>query len=94
MGSGALPTPANCGALGCEYTYCLPHYPHFNDDFEQRAESISNTVMNILSLISLLVEGAREILPFVRLFAFLIEQEWDTIKAQDHGKGVICVATW
>ena len=50
--------------------------------------------MNILSLISLLVEGAREILPFVRLFAFLIEQEWDTIKAQDHGKGVICVATW
>ena len=50
--------------------------------------------MHFLSQISIPIEGVREILPFVRLFSFGIEYEWDAIKAQDHGKGVICASTW
>jgi predicted transcriptional regulator len=72
----------------------VSYYYHFNDDFEQRAESISNTVLNILTAMSVMVDGVREILPFLRPISQFCEVEWNTIKAQDHGKGVICAATW
>lgn len=72
----------------------ISYYPHLNDDFGQRAQSISNTVMNFLTAMSVMNDGVREILPFVRYFSQYIEVEWKSIKAQDHGKGVICAATW
>jgi hypothetical protein len=72
----------------------VSYYPHFNDDFEQRVKSISNTVMTFLTALSIMNDGVREILPFVRYFSQYIEVEWNSIKAQDHGKGVICAATW
>lgn len=75
-------------------TQTVSHCPPFNGDFEQRAQSISNTVMNFLTAMSLMNEGVREILPFVRYFSQYIDYEWSSIKAQDHGKGVICAATW
>jgi hypothetical protein len=59
-----------------------------------RAESISNTVMTFLTAMSVMNDGVREILPFIRYFSQYIEIEWKSIKAQDHGKGVICAATW
>lgn len=59
-----------------------------------RVHSISNTVMNFLTAMSLMYEGVREILPFVRYFSQYINFEWNSIKAQDHGKGVVCAATW
>ncbi len=75
-------------------SHTVSHHPHFNDDFEQRVQSISSTVMNFLAAMSLMYEGVREILPFVRYFSQYIDFEWNSIKAQDHGKGVICAATW
>jgi hypothetical protein len=50
--------------------------------------------MNFLTAMSLMNEGVREILPFVRYFSQYIDFEWKSINAQDHGKGVICAATW
>lgn len=93
MGSRTPPTSTNFDVLGCEFT-TVSYYPHFNDDFEQHAQSISNTVMNFLTAMSIMNDGVREILPFVRYFSQYIEIEWNSIKAQDHGKGVICAATW
>ncbi|KAH9061361.1 hypothetical protein EDB87DRAFT_1560535 [Lactarius vividus] len=59
-----------------------------------RVQSISSTVINFLTAMSVMYEGVREILPFVRYFSQYIDFEWNSIKAQDHGKGVICAATW
>ncbi|KAH9176417.1 hypothetical protein EDB89DRAFT_1903203 [Lactarius sanguifluus] len=59
-----------------------------------RVHSISSTVINFLIAMSVMYEGVREILPFVRYFSQYIDFEWNSIKAQDHGKGVICAATW
>ncbi|KAH9002009.1 hypothetical protein EDB86DRAFT_2900613 [Lactarius hatsudake] len=49
-----------------------------------RVQSISSTIINFLTAMSVMYEGVREILPFVRYFS----------QSQDHGKGVICAATW
>ncbi|KAI9463556.1 hypothetical protein BJY52DRAFT_1184577 [Lactarius psammicola] len=70
------------------------HHPRFNDDFEQRVHSITSTVINFLAAMSVMYEGVREILPFVRYFSQYIDFEWNSIKSQNHGKGVICAATW
>jgi hypothetical protein len=61
---------------------------------EQRAQSISGTIMNVLTALGVMYEGVREILPFVRYFSQYINFEFNAIKAQDQGKGVICAATW
>ena len=50
--------------------------------------------MNFLTALSIMYEGVREILPFVRYLSQYIDFEFNTIKAQDHGKGVVCAATW
>ncbi|KAF9268861.1 hypothetical protein L218DRAFT_852763 [Marasmius fiardii PR-910] len=57
-------------------------------------KSISNTAVNFLSAISLVNNGVREILPFVRYIAQFMEYEFNAIKAQDKGDGVVCAATW
>jgi len=61
---------------------------------EQRAKSISGTIMNVLTALGVMYEGVREILPFVRYFSQYIDFEFKAIKTQDHGQGVICSATW
>jgi hypothetical protein len=50
--------------------------------------------MNVLTALSVMNAGVREILPFVRYFSQYIDLEFNAIKAQDRGKGVICAATW
>jgi hypothetical protein len=50
--------------------------------------------MNVLTALGVMYEGVREILPFVRYFSQFINFEFNAIKAQNKGKGVICAATW
>ena len=38
--------------------------------------------------------GVREILPFVRYIGQYLDFEFDAIKGQDQGQGVVCAATW
>lgn len=56
--------------------------------------SISHAVINLLTALSVINEGVREILPFVRYISQFIDFEWNTINAQDKGNGVVCAATW
>ncbi|KAF8161073.1 hypothetical protein B0H34DRAFT_364966 [Crassisporium funariophilum] len=58
------------------------------------AQSITGAIMNFLSALSLVNNGVREILPFVRYIAQFIDFEFNAIKRQDRGEGVVCAATW
>lgn len=58
------------------------------------AESPGSTLLNLLTAISVLNEGVREILPFIRYIAQFVQAEWCMIKRVDVGKGVVCTATW
>lgn len=59
-----------------------------------KAKSISHAAINLLTALSLVTEGVREILPFIRYFSQFLDFEWSAIKQQDRGKGVVCAATW
>ena len=50
--------------------------------------------MNFLSALALIENGVREILPFIRYISQYVDFEFNTIKGQDKGKGVVCAATW
>ncbi|CAE6517980.1 unnamed protein product [Rhizoctonia solani] len=56
--------------------------------------SISGALLNFLTAFALFSNGVREMLPFIRYIAQFIDFEWNTIKAQDKGRGVVCAATW
>jgi hypothetical protein len=60
----------------------------------QKCQSISHTVLTFLTTLAAVSEGVRELLPFVRYISQFVEFEFNTIKHQDQGKGVICAATW
>ena len=50
--------------------------------------------MNFLSALALINEGVREILPFIRYISQYVDFEFNAIRGQDKGKGVVCAATW
>jgi hypothetical protein len=50
--------------------------------------------MNFLSALALVDNGVREILPFIRYISQFIDFEFNAIKSQDKGNGVVCAATW
>ncbi|KAG2132441.1 uncharacterized protein EDB93DRAFT_906025 [Suillus bovinus] len=58
------------------------------------AASPGTTLLNLLTALSVLSPGIREVLPFIRYIAQFVQTEWHMIKAADHGKGVVCCATW
>ncbi|KAH7923733.1 hypothetical protein BV22DRAFT_565395 [Leucogyrophana mollusca] len=58
------------------------------------ASSISNAVINFLTALSVINNGVREVLPFVRYIGQFIDFEFDSIKKENKGKGVVCAATW
>jgi len=58
------------------------------------AQSISGAVINFLTALSLINNGVREIIPFVRYIAQFMDFEFNSIKKQDCGRGVVCAATW
>lgn len=60
----------------------------------EAAESPASALLNLLTAISLLSEGVREIVPFIRYIAQFVQAEWSIIKREDEGKGVVCTATW
>jgi len=60
----------------------------------QRAQSISKTVVNLLTAMAAVHNGVREILPFIRYISQFLEFEFNMIKGQDRGLGVVCAATW
>ncbi|KAJ6625652.1 hypothetical protein B0H10DRAFT_626859 [Mycena sp. CBHHK59/15] len=63
-------------------------------EYLSNAQSISGTAVNFLTALSLINNGVREILPFVRYIAQFMDFEFNAIKRQDHGQGVVCAATW
>lgn len=62
--------------------------------FQKETQSIASTAINFLSAFALVQNGVREILPFVRYIAQFMDFEFDAIKQQDQGRGVVCAATW
>lgn len=50
--------------------------------------------MNFLTALSLINNGIREILPFIRYIAQFVDSKFSQIHKQDQGKGVVCAATW
>lgn len=50
--------------------------------------------MNFLTALALIDSGVREILPFIRYISQYIDFEFNSIRGQDKGKGVVCAATW
>ncbi|KIJ67723.1 hypothetical protein HYDPIDRAFT_83269 [Hydnomerulius pinastri MD-312] len=60
----------------------------------EAAASPASALLNLLTALSILNEGVREVLPFVRYLAQFVQTEWRSIKATDEGRGVVCTATW
>lgn len=60
----------------------------------QHVPSISHALLNFLSAVAIINNGVREILPFIRYISQYVDFEWNAIKAQDRGRGVVCAATW
>ena len=50
--------------------------------------------MNFLSALALINNGVREILPFIRYISQYVDFEFNAIRGQDKGEGVVCAATW
>jgi len=50
--------------------------------------------MNLLTAMSIMIEGVREVLPFIRYIAQYMDTEFDMIKSENKGQGVVCAATW
>ncbi|KAI0696720.1 hypothetical protein BC835DRAFT_847027 [Cytidiella melzeri] len=59
-----------------------------------QAPSIAHSVINVLTALAAVNNGVREILPFVRYISQYVDAEFNMIKSQDEGKGVVCAATW
>ncbi|KDQ15289.1 hypothetical protein BOTBODRAFT_31945 [Botryobasidium botryosum FD-172 SS1] len=57
-------------------------------------KSISTSLLNFLTAFALFNSGVREILPFIRYLAQFVDFQWNAVKLQDKGKGVVCAATW
>ena len=51
-------------------------------------------MINVLTALSAVNDGVREILPFIRYISQYVDSEFNMIQAQDQGKGVVCAATW
>ncbi|KAF9244882.1 hypothetical protein BU15DRAFT_33830, partial [Melanogaster broomeanus] len=60
----------------------------------EAAESPSTALLNLLTALSILSEGVREVLPFIRYASQFVQSEWHMIKRADEGRGVVCTATW
>lgn len=61
---------------------------------KQNVPSVSHAIINFLTALSMVDGGVREILPFVRYISQYIDSEYNLIKGEDEGRGVVCAATW
>ncbi|KZT10639.1 uncharacterized protein LAESUDRAFT_720993 [Laetiporus sulphureus 93-53] len=60
----------------------------------ENVPSITHSVINFLTALSVVDGGVREIIPFVRYISSFIDTEFNMIKSEDKGDGVVCAATW
>ncbi|KAG5342960.1 hypothetical protein C0989_005909 [Termitomyces sp. Mn162] len=74
---------------GLELVFPSPSLQHLAS-----AHSITQTILNFLTALSLLSGGIRELLPFIRYIAQFVDSEFDDILKQDRGRGVVCASTW
>ena len=51
-------------------------------------------MVNLLTALSTMNGGVREILPFVRYISQFIDFEFNAIQSQNQGQGVVCATTW
>ncbi|KAL1748666.1 hypothetical protein HDZ31DRAFT_5241, partial [Schizophyllum fasciatum] len=58
------------------------------------AHSVSGQLVNFLTALSLVNNGVKELLPFVRYISQFIDFEFNSITKQNKGEGVVCAATW
>ncbi|KAJ7703206.1 hypothetical protein B0H17DRAFT_1042255 [Mycena rosella] len=63
-------------------------------EYLANTQSISGTLVNFLTALSLINNGVREILPFVRYISQFVDFEFSVIKKQNRGQGVVCASTW
>lgn len=63
-------------------------------EYLSTAHSISGSAVNFLTALSMIHQGVREILPFVRYISQFLDFEFNAIKGQNRGAGVVCAATW
>ncbi|KAH9935610.1 uncharacterized protein B0H18DRAFT_1114330 [Fomitopsis serialis] len=56
--------------------------------------SVAHAVVNFLTALSVAEGGVREIMPFVRYISQFVDTEYNMIKQQNEGQGVVCAATW
>ncbi|KAI0743610.1 hypothetical protein C8Q80DRAFT_1272280 [Daedaleopsis nitida] len=68
--------------------------PESSVQYLSNVPSIAHTVVNFLTALSVANGGVREIMPFVRYISQYIDAEFNAIREQDQGKGVVCAATW
>ncbi|KAJ3570956.1 hypothetical protein NP233_g4068 [Leucocoprinus birnbaumii] len=100
--AGALPTPETVSVYPPTDRMSVLTYwwglelvlPPPSLAFLSSAHSVSGSVMNFLTALSMVNNGVREILPFIRYISQFVDFEFNQIKGQDQGKGVICAATW
>ncbi|KAI6000557.1 hypothetical protein EDD15DRAFT_2362056 [Pisolithus albus] len=57
----------------------------------QSAATPGSALLDLLTAVSVLNEGVREILPFIRYLAQFVQMEWHSIHATDEGRGVRAV---
>jgi len=60
----------------------------------EHVQSITHTMLTLLTALTVVSEGVREVLPFVRYISQFMDFEFNAIKSQNKGKGVVCAATW
>ncbi|KAJ7072332.1 hypothetical protein C8F01DRAFT_1044885 [Mycena amicta] len=84
--------PPTLAYLSVSVLWSLNSISH--SDPSQNTKSIAGTLVNFLTALSLVNNGVREILPFVRYISQFIDFEFNMIKAQDQGQGVVCASTW
>lgn len=63
-------------------------------EYLDSADSVSNKVISFLAAIATIINGVQEILPFIRAISQSLELEFDAIKKQNKGHGVVYAATW
>jgi hypothetical protein len=63
-------------------------------EYLSTVKSISNAAVNFLTALSMINQGVREIVPFVRYISQYLDFEFGVIQKQNQGRGVVCAATW
>ncbi|GJJ06077.1 hypothetical protein Clacol_000266 [Clathrus columnatus] len=59
-----------------------------------KVDSVATTLIHLLTIVSIVSPELKEFMPIIGYVSNIINSEWDLVKAQDKGEGVVCTATW